>query len=251
MFLRGTREHNTFRFYHEQTKERVLAYAVVLSGMESGKVKGSIYELDYAAKAELAIQTALRTDNNRLIYEKGSRELPKEYRFEATPDREYGKFVCYEAVPHDPDALRDLLRDESRKRERLKPGNFKEHIGRLSDEKVLAEAQRLSAAFQSLQAPNSPNGTHFVVEVSPWFERIASSKEHERLFALLPYKTLYLSSVKDRHGVFAFISKDERRDLPLRKQRPSVRAQLKEGQSKKAAAPKKAAAKAKDNDLEV
>ena len=68
---------------------------------------------------------------------------------------------------------------------------------------------------------------------------------------LLPYKTLYLSSVKDRHGVFAFISKDERRDLPLRKQRPSVRAQLKEGQSKKTAAPKKAAAKAKDNDLEV
>ena len=64
-------------------------------------------------------------------------------------------------------------------------------------------------------------------------------------------KTLYLSSVKDRHGVFAFISKDERRDLPLRKQRPSVLAQLKEGQSKKAAAPKKAAAKAKDNDLEV
>ena len=38
VFLRGTREHNTFRFYHEQTKERVLAYAVVLSGMESGKV---------------------------------------------------------------------------------------------------------------------------------------------------------------------------------------------------------------------
>ena len=80
VFLRGTREHNTFRFYHEQTKERVLAYAVVLSGVESGKVKGSIYELDYAAKAELAIQTALRTDNNRLIYEKGSRELSKECR---------------------------------------------------------------------------------------------------------------------------------------------------------------------------
>ena len=73
----------------------------------------------------------------------------------------------------------------------------------------------------------------------------------ERLFALLPYKTLYLSSVKDRHGVFAFISKDERRDLPLRKQRPSVRAQLKEGQSKKTAAPKKTAVKTKDNDLEV
>ena len=220
----------------------------------AAKLEAKLVKLESAQetmKAELAIQTALRTDNNRLIYENGSRELPKECRFEATPDREYGKFVRYEAVPHDPDALRELLRDESRKRERLKPGNFREHIGRLSDEKVLAEAQRLSAAFQSLQAPNSPNGTHFVVEVSPWFERIASSKEHERLFALLPYKTLYLSSVKDRHGVFAFISKDERRDLPLRRQRSSVRAQLKEGQSKKTAAPKKAASKSKDNDLEV
>ena len=28
-----------------------------------------------------------------------------------------------------------MMRDESRKRERLKPGNFKEHIGRLSRER--------------------------------------------------------------------------------------------------------------------
>lgn len=103
--MRGTREHNTFRFYHEQAKERVLAYAVVLPGVERGKVKGSIYELDYAKKVEQVIQTALRTDNNRLIYENGTRELSKEYRFRATPDREYGKFLRYEAVPYDPDAL--------------------------------------------------------------------------------------------------------------------------------------------------
>lgn len=86
---------------------------------------------------------------------------------------------------------------------------------------------------------SQPNGTHCLRE------------RDKRLFALLPYKTLYLPSVKERHGVFAFISKDERRELPLRKQHPSVRAQLKEEQSKKSAAPKKAAAKAKDNDLEV
>ena len=49
----------------------------MIADVESGKVKGSIYELDYVAKAELAIQTALRTDNNRLIYENGSREMPK------------------------------------------------------------------------------------------------------------------------------------------------------------------------------
>ena len=45
VFLRGKGEHNPFRFYHEQKKERVLAYAVVLSRMESGEVKGSIYAI--------------------------------------------------------------------------------------------------------------------------------------------------------------------------------------------------------------
>ena len=192
----------------------------------------------------------MRTDNNRLIYENGSRELPKDYQFEAVPDRVYGKFLRYEAVPHDPDALRELLRDESRKRELLAPGDFKAHIGKLSDEKVLIEAQRISTAFQALQAPNSPNGTHFMVEVSPYFERIASSREQDRLFAVLPYKSLCLSGMKDRRGVFALISSDEKRDLPLRRPRPSVRSQLKAGQIK-AAAPKKAAAKTKEQDLEV
>lgn len=55
---------------------------------------------------------------------------------------------------------------------------------------------------------------------------------------------------KDRRGVFALISSDEKRDLPLRRPRPSVRSQLKAGQIK-AAAPKKAAAKTKEQDLEV
>lgn len=110
--------------------------------------------------------------------------------------------------------------------------------------------QRIAAAFQSLQAPNSPNGTHFMVEVSPHFERIASSKEHERLQRLLPYKSLCLSSMNDRQGIYALIGKDEKRDLPLRRPRPSVRAQLKAGQPK-AAAPKKTAAKKKKTELEV
>ena len=80
---------------------------------------------------------------NRLIYENGSRELPKDYRFEAVPDREYGKFLRYEAVPHDPDALRELLRDESRKRELLAPGDFKAQTVRCSLPSSDAHSTRL------------------------------------------------------------------------------------------------------------
>ena len=64
------------------------------------------------------------------------------------------------------------------------------------------------------------------------------------------YKSLYLSGVKDKRGIYALISKDENSSLHLRPPRQSVRSQLKDGQEK-AAAPKKAAAKKKNNDLEV
>jgi len=119
-------------------------------------------------------------------------------------------------------------------------------VDELEEKAKRGEVISLSALAAAVKAEDKvylwfsqPNGTHCLRE------------RDKRLFALLPYKTLYLPSVKERHGVFAFISKDERRELPLRKQHPSVRAQLKEEQSKKSAAPKKAAAKAKDNDLEV
>lgn len=46
-FLKGTREHNTWKFYGEQTRDRVLAYAVELTGVQDGKITGNLYELDY------------------------------------------------------------------------------------------------------------------------------------------------------------------------------------------------------------
>mgnify|MGYP000340934963 FL=1 len=52
-----------------------------------------------------------------------------------------------------------------------------------------------------------------------------------------------------RYGVYAMINKDERRDVSIRKPRPSIRKQL--ADSKQATSPKKAAARTKKNELEV
>ena len=89
----------------------------------------------------------------------------------------------------------------------------------------------------------------FLYHITPSFMRLASTKDTERLFSMLPYKTLSFSQIKDRHGTYALIGKDENRDRQIRKPRPSVRAQL--AQDKKRTAPKKAAAKRKDHGLEV
>lgn len=107
----------------------------------------------------------------------------------------------------------------------------------------------LSHKLKDLSAPNSPNKTHFMVEISPHFDALASTKDNDRLFAMLPYKSLCFTSIKDRHGVYAMINKDERRDVSIRKPRPSIRKQL--ADSKQATSPKKAAARTKKNELEV
>ena len=59
----------------------------------------------------------------------------------------------------------------------------------------------------------------------------------------------YQEHIRYTHGTYALIDKGENRDREIKKPRPSVRAQLKANKAK--AAPKKAAAKSKNHELEV
>ena len=79
--------------------------------------------------------------------------------------------------------------------------------------------------------------------------RLATQKSDDRLFSMLPYQTLAFSKSKDRFGTYALIDKGEDRSKGIRKIRPSVRAQLAAGKEK--AAPKKAAAKTRQKEMEV
>ena len=165
------------------------------------------------------------------------------------PDPQLGKFERFEVQPKDPEALQFLLREEKESRDKLKPGDFKEHIAALHEGMIDREARRIVADMKKLSAPNSPDKSHFMVELSPSFMRLASTKDTERLFSMLPYKTLAFSQIKNSYGTYALIGKDENRDRQIRKPRPSVRAQL--AQDKKRTAPKKTAAKTKNHGLEV
>ena len=165
------------------------------------------------------------------------------------PDYELGKFERFEAVPNDPDALQSLLQEERRSREQLPPGDFKAHIAALRDGLIETEARRIVREMKRHDTPNSPNKTHFMVELSPAFMQLAATKDTDRLFSMLPYKTLSFSKIEGRHGTYALIDKGENRDREIRKPRPSIRAQLKADKAK--TAPKKAAAKTKNHDMEV
>ncbi len=158
-------------------------------------------------------------------------------------------FERFEAIPNDPDALQSLLQEERRSREQLSPGDFKAHIATLRDGLIETEARRIVREMKRHYEPNSPNKTHFMAELSPAFMRLAATKDTDRLFSMLPYKTLSFSKIEGRHGTYALIDKGENRDREIRKPRPSIRAQLKADKAK--TAPKKAAAKTKNHDMEV
>lgn len=193
VFLKDTAAHNTWCFYKEQTCDCVLAYAVELTGRERGKIKGNLYELDYARQYERVKDNALAADTVKLIYEHGTREIPAGQHFNGNPDTSLGKFEHFEAVPNDPDALQFLLREEKQKRDKLTPGDFKEHTAALRAGLIEAEARRIVQEMKRRDTPNSPNRTHFMVELSPTFMQLASSKDTDRLFSMLPYKTLSFS----------------------------------------------------------
>ena len=224
VFLKDTRQHNTWRFYGEQTRDKVLAYAVELTGIVNGKIKGNLYE-------------------------HGERVQPAGMYFDGNPDPQLGKFERFEAQPNDPEALHFLMREEKHSYDRLKPGDFKAHIAALRDGLIETEARRIVREMKRHYEPNSPNKTHFMAELSPAFMRLAATKDTDRLFSMLPYKTLSFSKIEGRHGTYALIDKGENRDREIRKPRPSIRAQLKADKAK--TAPKKAAAKTKNHDMEV
>lgn len=96
----------------------------------------------------------------------------------------------------------------------------------LTKEDIKAEAHKILSQFQDAREPNSPEGTHFMARVSPDFLARASSKDQGRLMKELPFPSLSLSTLKDRKGVFAFISQDEDRFHPPRRGRASVRENL-------------------------
>ena len=89
-------------FYGEQTRDRILAYAVELTGKVGGKVRGNLYELDYPQHFRHVAAEAVEADTIILHYEKGDREQPAGLYFDGRPDPKLGAFLRYEAKANEP-----------------------------------------------------------------------------------------------------------------------------------------------------
>ena len=166
VLLKDTQAYNTWKFCGEQTHDRILAYAVELTGAANGTVQGNLYELDYQQHFQHIREAALPVGANRLIYESGMREIGPKEHFDSRPDKYFGEFVRYEMQPRDPELLQAAIRQEQRSREPARPSDFKEHLAALHTGLIEAEAQHIATDIKRLAAPNSPDKNHFMVETN-------------------------------------------------------------------------------------
>ena len=99
----------------------------------------------------------------------------------------------------------------------------------LTGKEIEDETQRIRRFFENATEPNSPNGTHIMLEISPRFLQRASSEDIQELQSRLSaFDTLVFTRLKDRKGIFAMIAKDQEREWLPAEKRPSALEKLRQ-----------------------
>lgn len=209
VYVEGSAANSIWRFYKEQTSDRILAYAVELSGEDCGVIKGDLYELDYEEKYRHVKEKALPSSTRRMIYKYGAREEDITKYFSFSPDPEYGMLERYELLPDDSDALQILLQEEKDKRAQLKQGDFGMHINALHKGLIQHEAQDIIRRIKKSYEWNIGDLPYCMTEVSPVFLQLTSAKDMRRLLSMIPYKSCVLCAEPELSGMYAKIDKTE------------------------------------------
>ena len=130
VFLKDTREYNTFRFYKEQTTEPISAFIVEVISVATSVI-GNIYVIDYSAYYNHVCTVSLATKIILFQYKHGCRIREAEATIDGCPDIEYGKFLSIQHQPHLQKELAELLWREKQKRKRFVEGDPKKYIANL------------------------------------------------------------------------------------------------------------------------
>lgn len=217
-----------------------------IDGMERGKVKGSLYQLDYAAHAGHLKEIALPRHHATLTFEDGAKRTCSLQDYPGHQNAimaRYGKIAAVRYEPADAGQLAALLRAEQEGRETLAPGRIGDHIRGLNAGRILDEARRIVADVQRLAAGETVKGAHdsrffYSVPISRDFLALSTDEDLTRLYTVLPFVKHDICAPEHDGGRFVAIPRDENLNQKIRataaRSSPSVLHQLQ--QAKKEAA---------------
>lgn len=162
-YLDGSYENSVWKYYHEQSKDPVLAYALSIKGIQDGKVMGNIYPLDYPAHVERVKLLTCPIEKVAVTFEDGAvvtlpYQTRRQFINELSPEHGTPKFMRYE--PESEQELAMILKRERFKRSyQVKPGNIKEYIDGLKKSTVrgqLKSGREVKAPHRNHQHKGGP-----------------------------------------------------------------------------------------------
>ena len=122
VFIQGTRDHNTYRFYAEQTRDECIARVIVPKEVRKGKVYGDVFEVNYREQAANVAHNSVAPDHDRLTFADGYMlDAPCRSSFDAAMALvgEHGSVKTHRTLPKDADALAEVLTKQKSRRDRL------------------------------------------------------------------------------------------------------------------------------------
>lgn len=129
-YLTGNYSNHAWSYYAD-TKDTILAYAVEITGKEGGKVKGTLYELDYKAHVRRLEKDALPAASVTVKYEDGAeRSFPyadwnKRRREVVQAEVDHGNPVRTRFEPQSEGDLQRRLQQARAERQKYTPAVFK------------------------------------------------------------------------------------------------------------------------------
>lgn len=129
IFLKDTRESNTFRFYQEQTSEPIIALAVEIYGLIGNRVIGNLYPIDYESHYRHVLTKSINT-SAIMHYENGCRVIPAS-NITLYGDATYGNLLDWEYLPESVDDLSAVLWKERQQREDCPVGDLNAYLAAL------------------------------------------------------------------------------------------------------------------------
>lgn len=145
VFKKDSAAYTTWNYYGEQSNDKILAYAVHVTGIVGDKIRGNIYELDYQQHYRHVTQTAVNADIQTIHYKHGDVDMTAGKYFPPGPHPKYGDFIDAEVKPNDSHELRCVLADEHHAYDKLPPGDIDKHIEDLTKSVVRERLKAMSA----------------------------------------------------------------------------------------------------------
>ena len=165
VYLQESSSNRIWNYYHEQTNDTILAYALQLKGVQDGTVTGSIYTLDYHEHVERLKGLTCPITRIAVRFQDGTETIlpyPSHTRQMSALKQVHGLSETIRLLPESERELTVILRRERMKRDyHAKPGDIEEYLETLKQETLRG---RVDEARKRIIAPIGRKDTRSVTE---------------------------------------------------------------------------------------